>query len=181
MQQDDSAIQVLKEEIMRKIGRNVLRYQQLENTLKGLLPILHPEAGAKGLDAYNKYKLKISERTLGQLFGEFNQSISVSTADNTNPIETGLKAICESRNYLVHSLLKDKKKSFETEQGCKELISYLDQCFEEINEVFALLKPIIEQIKAMADATPKDENGLFTVAVKSSLEIELKAEKQTRQ
>src|SRR6185436_13043026 len=44
------------DEIHRRIGRNLLRYQGIEECLRLLLPYIHPNASAKGADAMRSYQ-----------------------------------------------------------------------------------------------------------------------------
>ena len=39
-------------EMHRRIGRNLLRFQEIENNLKFLMPYIHPRAHADGLDGF---------------------------------------------------------------------------------------------------------------------------------
>jgi hypothetical protein len=45
----------LVNEVLKKIGRNILMFQQIEKGLKLLLPFIHSDASAKGIDSFWRY------------------------------------------------------------------------------------------------------------------------------
>ena len=44
------------DELHRRIGRNLLRCQEIEVGLKLILPYIHPNGGAKSLEAIKAYR-----------------------------------------------------------------------------------------------------------------------------
>jgi hypothetical protein len=49
----------LLQEALTKIGRNLMLYQEMEIGLKNLIPVLHPDGGAKGIDSFKALKTSI--------------------------------------------------------------------------------------------------------------------------
>ncbi len=46
----------LFDEVLRKIGRNILMFQQIEKGLKVLLPFVHSDASTKSINSFWKYR-----------------------------------------------------------------------------------------------------------------------------
>jgi len=86
------------DELQRRIGRNLLRFQAIELSLKLMLPYVHPDGGAKGADAMRAYQSKnVTGKSLGLLVEEFKSSIS----GTPELWEGGLAALLTARNDLV--------------------------------------------------------------------------------
>lgn len=89
----------LIDELHRRIGRNLLRFQEIELSLKLMLSYIHPNGGAKGAEAMREYQTKnIEGKSLGLLVEQFKSAIS----GTTELWESGLAALLEARNELVH-------------------------------------------------------------------------------
>ena len=87
------------DEVHRRIGRNLLRFQEIEVGLKLILPYVHPDAGAKGIDALKSYRQqRVTSQTLGPLLAELEASISASP----NVFASSLDNLRKARNDLVH-------------------------------------------------------------------------------
>ncbi|MBU1691653.1 MAG: hypothetical protein KKD65_13100 [Gammaproteobacteria bacterium] len=176
--ENGSPSQKLLQDTYSKIGRNLMLYQQIEIGLKSLLPFIHPDGGAKGIEDFRKFKLDISEKTLGQIFGEFKKSITVRTEEKSeeDSLEKYLRKINDERNNLVHGLLKLPGMSLDSESGCKNIISYLDGNLEDINNVQVLLQPIVQQIAADWKHAELDESGNLKRAINFSMSFAIKFE-----
>jgi hypothetical protein len=50
----ESEYRELVNEVLRKIGRNILIFEQIEKGFKVLIPFINPEASAKGIDSFRR-------------------------------------------------------------------------------------------------------------------------------
>jgi hypothetical protein len=89
----------LIEEVHRRIGRNLLRFLEIETALKLLLPYLHPDGSAKGAEAYRSFRDKhVRGRTLGPRLKRWSESIKPPAGF----FEKSFDKIGDARNELVH-------------------------------------------------------------------------------
>lgn len=168
------------QEALSKIGRNLMLYQQIEIGLKGLLPVIHPDGGASGIEALMTFKTSISEKSLGQIFGEFKKSITVQAENDfeKDSLEKYLRSVNDDRIELVHFLLKLPDMSLDNESGCQNIITHLDTKLESINCVIGLLKIISRNVVSSLGEAEYDESGLLIKEIKSKFSILLKFEGQ---
>lgn len=126
----ESEYRELVNEVFRKIGRNILIFQQIEKGLKVLLPFIHPDASAKGSDSFRRYTEGVKSKTLGHLINKFIES----TDYNTDYFVEELRYIVAQRNKLVHHFGESKGLNIlSTEEGCRTCIAELEsQCKEAI-------------------------------------------------
>ena len=61
--------------IHRRIGRNLLRFQEIEHGLKFMMPYVHPEAHSGGLEAFKRMRTETVNGTLGILVGRYKEAI----------------------------------------------------------------------------------------------------------
>ncbi|MDZ8237815.1 MAG: hypothetical protein RMZ69_11690 [Nostoc sp. ChiQUE01a] len=93
-----SELPELVNEVLRKIGRNILMFQQIEKGLKVLLPYIHPDGSAKGIDSFWRYREAAKSKTLGHLINAFLDSADYK--------------IIESVNYQIIQSVDDKAEYF---------------------------------------------------------------------
>lgn len=119
----ESEYRELVNEVLRKIGQNILIFQQIEKGLKLLLPFMHPDASANGSDSFQTYTEAVKSRTLGHLINRF-----IEFADyNTDYFVDKLREIVAERNKLVHHFGESKGLNIlSTEEGCKAYITDLE-------------------------------------------------------
>src|SRR5688572_18154342 len=87
------------DEIHRRIGRNLLRYQGIEVSLRLLLPYIHPDASAKGTDAMRSYQQQnVASKSLTPLLQQFRAAV----AGLPEPSSDTLQQLQKARNELVH-------------------------------------------------------------------------------
>lgn len=141
------------DEVHRRIGRNLLRFQGIEQSLRFLLPYCHPEGGAKGADAMREYREQhVSGKSLGLLIAQFKASITC-TPDH---LDSGLARVLASRNELAHEFYV--KFDFTSPNAVTDALEYLDQQYqdaEEWAEIFRtqsliLLRILVETEPAIA-------------------------------
>lgn len=118
----------------RRIGRNLLRFQAIEQCLRWILPYVHPDGGAKGSDALRDYRKQFDSATLGILIGQYKSSIE-GTPQSWEP---GLQKVRAARNELVHQFYS--RFDFLSPNGVPEAIEYLDRQYEEAREWAEILR-----------------------------------------
>jgi hypothetical protein len=131
MQPNESVI----EELHRRVGRNVLRFQAIELSLKLMLPYIHPDGAAKGTEAMRKYQVEnVDGQTLGPLLKQFRSSIS----ESVELWERGLFELRSARNQLVHDFYY--KFDFAQANSVSAALEYLDKQYKESEEWFEILR-----------------------------------------
>ncbi|MFM1561421.1 MAG: hypothetical protein ACKJSK_19105 [Roseibacillus sp.] len=158
-------LEVARNEVLRKIGRNVLHFQQAEHLLKTLLRVGSIAGGASELEsAMNMRGATIQNQTMGQLVGQFLEDhcsgsndvaeepevltephLAISFSGESPPAaqeanRRALEGIVENRNHLIHHLLPQYDPN--SMKSCRELDRYLDHQREE-------LLPEIEKFQQM--------------------------------
>jgi hypothetical protein len=123
------------EELHRRVGRNVLRFQAIELSLKLMLPYIHPDGGAKGAEAMRKYQSEnVHGQTLGPLLNQFKSPLTGSV----ELWERGLSELRSARNQLVHDFYY--KFDFVQANSGSAALEYLDKQYEESEEWFEILR-----------------------------------------
>ncbi|WP_024973824.1 hypothetical protein [Ralstonia pickettii] len=113
--------------VVLRVGRNILMFQQVESTLKFLLPFMHPNGSARGDAAFASFRQKVKGQTLGKLAEAFLESVKA----DTDTLEQDVKRMVEQRNQLVHHFNEMPGVSLLTEAGCRTAIQVLDDQHEE--------------------------------------------------
>jgi hypothetical protein len=126
----DHTATAIRDDALRKIGRNVILFQELENILKFLASAQHPSMPLSRAKATREERAEsIRTKTLGQVAGQVVEELFESSdADSSVPVEIAepwltfsfriagdpadleeshrrLKALINERNDLVHHLL----------------------------------------------------------------------------
>ena len=159
-------------EIQRKLGRNLLRIQQLEVLVKAMVAHSVMESQSGDMHSFlEKRKQNLAKKTLGQVVGNMTNDLllprPVSEEDQhhnhpgdpskiwlrtTFRIEMSpednqrtqqrLAELVELRNELVHHFIEIH--DIWTEEGCARADAYLDDCFRLIDERFDELRNIAQ-------------------------------------
>jgi hypothetical protein len=182
MEQEPELIS-LRDEVFRKIGRNLLNFQKIELMLKHLLTN-GPISGhlSELTQIREKRANKIRQKTMGSLVGEFVEntflpstksatptrlkepylsfSFSVEAdADRYENIKQELKSLVDDRNDLTHHFLT--RFNPESLESCLEANNYLDQQRERLLPQYDHLKSLIqaldEAMKAHVDYLNSEE------------------------
>lgn len=158
-------------EVQRKLGRNLLRIQQLEVMVKAL--VAHSVMELQSGDMHSflaKRKQNVAKKTLGQVVGNLTTDLLSLPASEEqqqqdhpgDPTKTWFRAsfriemsqedhqrtqqrfaeLVELRNELVHHFIDIH--DIWTEEGCARADAYLDDCFHLIDERFAELREIAQ-------------------------------------
>jgi len=154
-----------REKVMRKIGRNVIFYQEMELMLKHIISAYSFSGYAGEIDSNRKKKTeKVRKKTLGVLTGEyignthteykipiveiseekrmyfdFNVNIECDSAYFQRKKQS-LKTVVDNRNKLIHELLMD----FELKSiaGCLKAEKYIDAQYDKLFPEHNTLKRI---------------------------------------
>lgn len=111
----------LLNEVLIKIGINIVIFQKIEKGLKLLLPFLYiPNSPEQDIDVFRKNRKQVKSQTLGGLVNKFLES---SDYDVEYFAEHLKKIVCE-RNKLVHDFAG--LKTLNTEEGCRACIDDLE-------------------------------------------------------
>lgn len=162
-------------EVQRKIGRNIILFQQFEGLLKHVLTFREIDGHISELqDIIEFKKASISKQTMGQLVGQFtenkNQNESIRSADDhvephisfkfwidnedfyLNKKES-LSKLIQERNKLVHHLLLelDLKSIDSCERISKRLDIQCEHIRSEINATQSFIKALADGKKTMSE------------------------------
>ena len=149
----------LVNEVLRKIGRNMLMFQQIEKGLKALLPFIHSNASTNDTDSFWKYRERVKSKTLGNLINAFLESADY----NPDYFGDKLKEMVAERNNLVHHFGGlEGLNILSTEEGCKSCINYLEFQYQETvyfykNITLFVFSVVIFLRENYAESNPKTE------------------------
>ncbi|MGQ2979947.1 MAG: hypothetical protein ACT6Q9_09660 [Polaromonas sp.] len=116
--------QQLVAEVLRKIGKNVLLFQNIEILLKAVLPFMPPSAANTApADAPEMSQALKANRSLGTLREPLRKALKL---EELAGFETYLNAVRNHRNELVHLFMLRPDSSLSTVEQCRSVISYLD-------------------------------------------------------
>lgn len=140
----------IRNEVLRKIGRNVVIFQELENILKFLASIQYPSTPVSAAKAVREERAESSRvKTLGQVAGQVVEELfAASDAESSAPAaitepwftfsfriaaepadleehRRTLKALIDERNDLVHHLLS--RWNLRDAESCNALSAELDE------------------------------------------------------
>jgi hypothetical protein len=147
-----------RDEVLRRIGRNVVNFQYLEATLRSMIPLLENEGTLKDWQSNLSAKTRRHKKSsLGDLAGTFLESISSgaeeSLVDADEPLRelklrvtfqvdttpeqeaeqrTSLLKLVRERNRLIHRDALDV--DLNSPEQCARLAAWLDEQNERIRE-----------------------------------------------
>lgn len=157
----------MKDDVLRKVGRNVVLFQQIESMLKRLVSLHHNE-GTMDVFAEQQQKRseKINTQTMGQLAEQYKNGIlsdteipskepenldsayisfTFKTTGNPEFYESqrsNLEMLVSERNALIHHFLP--KWIPDSQEAMIEAVLYLDQQREKVMPMFDHLRSSIE-------------------------------------
>jgi hypothetical protein len=123
------------DELHRRLGRNLLRFQEIELSLKLMLPYMHPDTGARGAQAMQEYQARnVDGKSLGLLVEQFKRAL------NGTPElwESGLAMLLDARNELVHHFYH--RFDFVHADNIQKAIEYLDCQYRQAEEWWHILR-----------------------------------------
>lgn len=119
------------DEIHRRIGRNLLRYQGIEVCLRLLLPYIHPDGSAKGADAVRSYQQQdVASKSLSPLIQKFRTAV----AEMPESWGDTLQQLRKARNELVHEIHSNPRFDLLSPSGASDLLAYLDEQYSQAEE-----------------------------------------------
>lgn len=121
----------------RRIGRNLLRFQEIEHGLKLMMPYIHPEAHKDGLDGFKRLRAEAASGTLGGLATLFKGAV---TPDPPDIIEQRLRQLVDARNDLVHNFLRLPQFDWLSPDSIDAANEYLDKQFAESEFIHRLIR-----------------------------------------
>jgi len=173
-----------KDVVLRKIGRNVLLFQQVEHMIKYL--IANGQASgiiSELIENQEQRTSSVKKQTMGMLAGQYLDEIHLGRAEDTERQEElkeayfsfsfkvdcdsdyyetrkqALASIVDDRNDLIHHLLP--KFNPHSIESCIEVDQYLDQQREKLLPELDLLKNMVENLqegrKAIGEFLQSDE------------------------
>jgi hypothetical protein len=173
-------IVTVRDEVFRKIGRNLLNFQKIELMLKFLVANGFISSPLSELKQVVEERQRVNnKKTMGNLVGEFTENIfpisekpQKSTEDikelhfsfilsvnaDFNLYESkmrALKSLVDDRNDFIHHLLP--RFNPESLESCIELDRYLDQQREKLIPEYEFLKSLIDLIKEHTDFLNSEE------------------------
>lgn len=163
----ESEIEIAKNQVQRKIGRNIVAFQKVEQMLKYLIVNGKFSGCISEIDTKRKQRAGIVERqTLGQLVGQYlNQFHSGYEQSNEEPEDLKevyisfymqvdrsekdyenkkqiLASMVAERNELIHHLLP--RFDWNSMESCQDTDRYLDQQYKKLLLEFKDLKALTE-------------------------------------
>ena len=174
----------IRDEVFRKIGRNLLNFQKIEHMLKYLITNGRMSGYMSELvENQERRSVSIHKHTMGQLVGQFmdNTYQGLEESDQT-PVEVkepyisfsfmietnsdfyeskrqALKALVDDRNDLIHH--RSPRFTLDSIESCLEVEQYLDQQREKLIPEYEHLQSVIERFeesrKLTADFLNSDE------------------------
>lgn len=171
-------------EVQRKLGRSLLRIQQLEVMVKSMVAHRVIESESGDMHSFlDKRKQDVAKKTLGQAIGDlttdffslpaneesqkreragdptkirFRTSFRVEMSpEDHQRIQLRLVELVELRNELVHHFLEIH--DIWTVAGCANADAYLDNCYRLIDERFDELRRIAEAMNEVANEMQSNE------------------------
>jgi hypothetical protein len=119
------------DEIQRRVGRNLLMFQAAEESLRLVLPYVHPDGSRNGAEAMLEYAQdRVSKKSLGLLIEQFKQA-----ADGDKQLlGQELEAFVDARNELVHHFYRNPSFNLTAPDGATAALAYLDEQYQRARE-----------------------------------------------
>lgn len=172
----------MKNDVLLKVGRNVVLFQQIESMLKLLISVHHNEGA---MDTFAEQQQKRSEKihtqTMGQLAEQYKNGILSDTeipskepdnlkipyfsftfrlagdSDFLKSHQSNLEVLVNERNALIHHFLP--KWIPDSQEAMTEAAIYLDQQREKVMPMFDHLKASVKALQIMATSFNSEEFG----------------------
>ena len=180
----EAELNKVRDEVYRKIGRNLLFIQGIEQKLKNLIAINGSRINSKS-KTLDQRLAGVSKKTMGSLAGEFHDAYFVDQGENpqeeveqVEPVysfkfkcddfsthtQKSLASIVDERNKLVHHFLHELDEGI---KGWKDADNRLEQqydnlvaAYKDLKKLSGLLREFMlkfpsEITNAVSDKTPK--------------------------
>ena len=185
------------DEVLRRIGRNLLLFQQIEHLLKHLMSNARFEGTIASAPAnLEEHRAKFHKQTLGQLAGQFTDDVLADAGERDAPenlsepwfsfrftiqtdsafVEqhtTEMKAVVDARNDLIHHLLP--RWSPTSEESTQSALTYLD---DQRARVLPVRDRLLGFAKSLQDAAKA--HAEFIASPEGDRQFELQWLRQSR-
>ena len=173
---------MMKDDVLRKVGRNVVLFQQIESMLKLLISVHHNEGTTDNIaEQQQKRVAKIHAQTMGQLAEQYKNGILsdaeipskepdnlkvpyisftfrlAGDSDFLESQQSNLEILVNERNALIHHFLP--KWIPDSQEAMAEAVLYLDQQREKVMPMFDHLKESVKVLQSMATFFNSEEYG----------------------
>lgn len=140
------------DDIHRRIGRNLVRFQEIEYALKFCLRHIQPKEGKLDDDALRKFQERVRRiRTLAETIGTFQEAVEIPEGF----FEQELKLTVDARNQLIHHLTEIPDVDLLSSAGADSLKRYLDDQFQAASELHAYTRQLsLAMLLALQDSSP---------------------------
>jgi len=154
MQATPQPHQQMVEEVFRKIGRNILLFQNVELLLKAVLPFMSPTADCTApVNEAEMSQVLTANRSLGTLRDPLRKALQV---ENIAGFGDYLNAVRHHRNELVHLFMLRTDSRLATVEECLSAIRYLDEQYRFSAPLLDLAKELNQGLIAkLASADPE--------------------------
>lgn len=182
----ETELNKVRDEVYRKIGRNILFIQGIEQKLKNLIAIngSRPNSKSKTLD---QRLAGVYKKTMGNLAGEFHEAYFFDQNENTQKevepvepiftfkfehgaysahIQKSLDCIVDERNKLVHHFLQELGKGI---KGWKDADNRLEHQHDNLVVVHKTLQEFSNWLREFMLKCPLDISN--TVSDKATEEL----------
>ncbi|PHK45265.1 hypothetical protein VF13_17370 [Nostoc linckia z16] len=150
-------------------------FQQIEKGLKLLLPYIHSDGSAKGIDSFRKYRETAKLKTLGYLINAFIESVDYDIIDfvdystidsvdyNPDYFADKLREMVAERNKLVHHFGgSEGLHILENQEDCRTCINDLESQYQEAISFYKEITPFVFSVLVFlrenyAESNPKIE------------------------
>ena len=148
---ESSAPAGLVAELQRRLGRNLLRFQEIELQLKFMMPYIHPDARANGIDSFKAMREDLGGRPLGAVIEKFRESIETNEPDL---LARELSRALDARNQMVHHFFELPGVDFMTTDGVRAAIRYLDEQFHSVQPLYESVRSQFAAVLLAIQAYP---------------------------
>lgn len=159
------------EEVMRRLGRNVLLFQMVELGMKVLVPYAHPDGARASDEAFFKLRKWISDQPLGKALEKFKESITHDSDVDAKDFDEYVKKVLNARNAMTHGLISVPGLSLQSEQGCEVAINLLDEQIKLLEPLLKLVSGNATLLGVALRATDDDAARAIIAAMGGTLEI----------
>lgn len=140
------------DEIHRRIGRNLVRFQEIEYALKFCLRYIQPSEGKLDDDGLRQFQKRVRKiRTFGEAIGAFEEAVEIPEGF----FEQELKLTVDARNQLIHHLTELPGVDLLSSAGADSLKHYLDDQFQAAGELHAFTRRLsLTMLLVLQDSNP---------------------------
>jgi len=118
------------DEIHRRVGRNLLRFQKIEEFLRFMIPYLRVGSESVTVESIRSAQARVRKMRLGRLIDEFKRA--AEQLDSYWVSE--LQKVLDARNELVHEFYRNPHFSLLSQEGASRALAYLNEQHQATDE-----------------------------------------------